>query len=967
MTLQSVIKRYTAGSKGLITEGNELAGPEDSTLKDVNYERLTDQTARRKRAILEETLDRALYRPVDYSALGPIPYTENRFRNLSSFIWKTPAHAEGFSVLVEEVGHRIRFYRMDHDVTDDAGQKQYMRQNRYSDEVWLELWGQSAISEVELRDRRPCTYAEGDGSLYIFNNTSGTIRVDLTSVDGDTAEGVLQFTPIGTWIRDYSGAAEDTLPNHRHQGTDEATAPGQLYNGQPIPVGTLPGARYITDELPDNRAYNLTNTGWPEKDIATFKENSEEDYRVYSQFRLKGSTLDADSGRYFVTKQRNDYEYPALQDRYLDGRNINEDGQDVFLFSQLNEAQERTGEPTRGGRIGHSDYHPAGTLQPTPVDHLAAQAGSVQVTNEAVATMVGTNIRFTIQYNDPQFHSFGRSDDNVAIFVHQCTFVVTLADEDGNLVERVGGFSGVVDAVKVSGGTADHYQLTFDHDLGQIGAVANMTSQNSPTPMSSVTQPGTFWAHPSPLHTAHRLPDNGEFFDYRRRKRPTSGAFYANRLWQLADEHSRVYYSQMVSGGNNRNRNSSMNRESLCYTSASPTDGEDSAVVATDGGYIYLPDSGTMLGAEVLGTSLYIMTDNGIHTVQPGGAGFFLPTDFRVQKVVDAEVLGQKAWVNTGIAILVMTDQGILRISAEGIENLTTRSILSRYDELVQLHQYTDYIAAFDPDSQVARFAFSPEMRTRNPDGSVYSVNSLNNAMRDQGTIMLNYSERFSHWYEYELSKGGAVSEMVVIPYTQQVETYNRFRYLCVTEDNFDTPRTEWGVEAEFDMNGTLSWIEGSLDTFRDYRDLPATPDHNEIQAEMITNHQMYGEGHNFSQIKYVVVFNRNVTSHLVQQVDLSYENNVNGSTLVQAMWDWSDQENRGQYSGFQETYKFRRSFITQATTAVEDENRGEPLLAAKIKIRGRGREFRLHYLSQTGLDSHIVGWNIEGLVLSKT
>ena len=964
--VQQVNERFTAASKGLITEGNELAAPRDSTLDETNYERLADITARRRRPIVEEIANRANYLPVDSTLGGATPLLDTSNRYTSSFIWKTPAHRENVSILVEEVGGSIRFYRLDHDITDD-GAKRYMRKLPFDDEILLALWGRSATTDVAINDRRACTYAEGDGSLYIFSNHAGTIRVDLVGDNNDRSVAALQFTPIGTWIRDYTGAAESSAGNHRFNGSDPTTNPGNLFNGINIESPAI-DLVFITDELPNDRAYNLTNTGWPEANIAQFKEQSDEPYRVYSQSRIKGSVLDTDTGRWYVEKQRNTYQYPSLQDRYLDGRTINEDGQNLFSFQMINEAQERTSEPTQGGRVGSSDYHPAGTLQPMPVDHLAPQEGNSSQTNTVTCELLPTGeLEFTVGFNRAQFHSFGRENANLAVFVHQCVFTVTVPDENGVPVNRVGGFSGVFNAEKIGGlGLNGYFTLRFRHDLGAVGDLAGATGQGQSDPLFSTATGGngSFWAHPAPIHTPHRLPDNGESFDYRNEKRPTAGAFFANRLWQFADEHDRLYYSQLVSGGNNRTRSSSLARESLCYTSASPTDGEDSQVVATDGGYVYLPNSGTHLGGVVLGQVLYVFTDTGIYMVQPGGAGFFLPTDFRISKIIDAEVLGQKAWAIAGNSIHVATDQGVLKIDEEGITNLTTQSIRSKYVELTKADRDVEVIAAFEPETQTVRWVFSQRLRSQTPGGSVLGNSDMDFQLKREHTTMLSFSERHQHWYQYDLSNGGVITDMLVLPYTVRTETYNRFRYLCTTLGEATAPPvTQWGVELLWDENGTDDWVEGSPTGFRDYRDT-GWAGQLTVQGFMLTNHQLLGDGIFFNQIHYLVAHNRNVTTHLIDDGNGLYSPNIDGSTLCSVQWDWSDQEGWGKFTSPQETYRFRRSFITAATAAIEEERRGEPVLVAKIKIRGRGREFRILWQTQDDKDSHLIGWNIIGTII---
>jgi len=353
-------------------------------------------------------------------------------------------------------------------------------------------------------------------------------------------------------------------------------SPGQPFLASGRQVLTTEGSNPVdlplTSEIPLPRYYNYSNTGWDERGLAEFITQSMEPYEILSPF--------AKDGR--ITKNRgSDPIIPALSDRYLAGRQVDEDGQETFAFNQLIEARQNRASPPMGARIKHSALHPAGTLVGQPSNML-----------ENIQTVVFTNGSYFISVNmdTPQVHSIGVPADSLALFVHYMTF--TVEDADGRVWE--GGFSGVLDAQLQSASTSD--TVVFSEYNNQYLVDNGFTN---------FTVTGLY-GHPGPQYFPHQVRDNDARYDFRAGRRPSTGAFFAGRLWQSGDVHSRLYFGQQLEAGTNVARDRGVARESLCYAAADPTDGFDSALVATDGGYINISDTGTHYGLVVLGSGLSV-------------------------------------------------------------------------------------------------------------------------------------------------------------------------------------------------------------------------------------------------------------------------------------------------------------------------------------------------------------------------
>ncbi len=910
MSVTPYTKVSSASLAGLVTDGNALMVTEQSNLDEANYELMRDGSRRRRRPIVQET-DGAL------TFLGS---SKGSIR--SSYIWQTPAFREDISILCEQDNKEVKFYLISKNTPS------YTRGTLLYDVLKLELWTRVSIDTAYVDSF--CTYTEGNGSLYIFNSVTGTIKVDL--IDNNR----LRMSPIGRWVRDYKGAAEKEELDYRKPRVGSIT---EYSPSIPFILGADEEVR-ITQELGVERAYNLSNSGWDAKAVSEFMIQSDKDYVVRDPSNVyiaDGASVTTSNVGLVgtVTKIDNPSLWPATTDKYLSGRQIDERGVDQFSFPQLIQAKDNKNMPPLGSRISHSEYGPAGTLVGIPTDML--DDSSVEV---SILTGIYS---ISITFSSRQTHAIDPFRTNYATFINSLTYTVV---KDG--IEYQGGMSGVFPSANIT----------------NAGKTITFTYVNFNTNAYDTFTLTSLYAHPSPEYFPHIVPNNGNGYDYRvASKHPLSGAFFAGRLWQTADSHNRLYFSQIVEASLGSTDNYEVNSESLCFSVADPTDGDDNAVVASDGGYINTSDSGTHYGLVPLGDSLLLLTNKGIWAIRPGNSGVFTASNYQFIKVVGAEVLGRQAFISTGDQVHVATDEGILVLVMEStsfgntsvvVQRALERRLQKGYEDIIS--QFPSPTAAYDAENRTVRWLFRAKTDWDYEDGV--------------GQPMLSYSFYHNAWYKYVLGADSRVFDILALPYSTTTNTYNKFRYLIggPSTPTSNVYLTGWGVEVEFGEEGLGLWVQNGVRTgelFADYRPLshqldifrPAVP------AYMLTNHMIPGEGVRWSQINYIIVYNRNVTETFRSIGNDDVRASVEGGTLLSVRWDWMDRQSTGKWSDPYQTYKYRRSYISSGVTGPNDF--GEPILAHKMKLRGRGREFRLYFESDGHKDSHIEGWAYQGYILN--
>ena len=918
-------KVSSASIAGLVTDGNALMTTEQSNLDETNYELLRDGTRRRRRPILQELSD---------------VQNGNYFRSSvddslrSTYLWKTPAFKDNYSIVVEEIDGEIRFYSIDHNSPT------YVRDNELDqDRLRLELWGDRLVFAAGADAQAayyadiaaPCTYTEGNGSLYIFNSRAGTIKVELLD------SGRLRMSAIGTWVRDYLGAVEEVELDYRQPRTGDTDTWSTGF-GFKDPDETV----LITEDLDSARAYNLSNTGWDAKAVSEFMIQSDQDYTVrdpssvYVSDDASVSELTTVVNGTLIAVRTvidNPSLWPATTDRYLAGRQVDEKGVNQFSFSQLVQAKENKSMPPRGARINTSQHGPSGTFVGCP--------SNLGNSTTSVLDSAGGRTRLSTTFGNRQSHYDGNNTLQSAIFIHAMSFTV---EKDGRTYQ--GGFSGMRTLASIS---ADGLTVEFDYWNPILSDYTNWVTEE-------------MYVHSSPEYFPHALYGHAGGHDYRSKgRRPQAGSFFSGRLWQTSDSHNRVYYSQIVQVSTGESAARGMNVESMCYSVADPTDGDDNALVPTDGGYINTSDSGTHYGLVALGDSLLLLTDRGIWAIRPGTGGVFSATNYTFTKVVGAEVLGPEAYVSTGDQVHVATEEGILALALQSTSFGNTTVTVSRMLDNRLMKGYEDIVSTwsrptgkYDPETRTVRWLFRPSEAADWPteEQPVLSLSLYHNA-----------------WYKYTLGTQCKVIDMAVWPYSSTTETYNKFRYLVTldipTEPGLVT--SDWGVEVNFSPTGEAEWIKnwiGEDEKFADYRPLyPYTGVRDPIDAFMLTNHMLPGQGINWSQINYIVTHNRNVTESWVDNGDGTASASMEGGTLLSIRWDWMDQFSTGKWDNPYQTYKYRRSYLPAGPT--ESNTFGEPVLVHKMKLRGRGREFRLYFESDGHKDSHIEGWAYQGYILN--
>ena len=415
-------------------------------------------------------------------------------------------------------------------------------------------------------------------------------------------------------------------------------------------------------------------------------------------------------------------------------------------------------------------------------------------------------------------------------------------------------------------------------------------------------------------------------------------ATYAGRVW-YAGVGSKVYYSQIV-------ENSFQVGE--LFQSNDPTSEESPDILATDGGYIHIPEAQGIKKLHPFGSSLLVFADNGVWRVSGIDGNLFKADDFSVYKITDfglafrtSLVAGQNAvpfwWSYTGIHTIQVTEGGGL---AE--VNLSRDTIQTFFDQIGS-DERTFVTGIYDSLEDQVVWAY-PEAN----ESTEYKLNRL---------LFLDVS--LGAFYPWKISDAAGTSPYVVGMSFYSGKGSNTVTFEVIDSNgnnvvdssgNIVTVDRDAGVAGSSNVYfATLVGTEFNFSRVNSTSYLDWGTANYEAYAESAFNFS--GDlGRRKSNI-YITVFMRQTETGFV--VSGSGYDAVDESSLkVSGFWDFKNTPSTTQ----QEAYRLKYPVYVDPLN-LDTFDYPSNLIATRLKLRGRGRVLKLRFEGQQGKGFKIVGW----------
>lgn len=381
-----------------------------------------------------------------------------------------------------------------------------------------------------------------------------------------------------------------------------------------------------------------------------------------------------------------------------------------------------------------------------------------------------------------------------------------------------------------------------------------------------------------------------------------------------------------------------------CYSDADPTSEVDSELVATDGGYINIPNSGQIYKLMAKGDMLLVFAEHGIWAVT-GDEGGFRGTSYQVVKLSSFGVLSPYSIVDTEDSAMywnrggiygIVPDQSTGRLTAANITETTIQTLYNEIDQAPKKH----CVGSFDPVNRRVSWMYN--------DDSAYTGNTFVNKYNKE----LVYDLVLGAFYKNSISSYEDPSPYIAA-YLETPDFLLRAEGVRTRGDSVTKYLTVQFIDPATNA-ASLSFAYYRSPSLRDWVSSDGVGV--SYTSYLITGYETMGESmRNKTAQKLITHFKRTELTAVDNGSGEAVPDNPS-SCLVQSRWDWSDSSNSGKWSEQFQAYRPMPYIMTIG----EDIDYGYEVITNKTTIPGRGRALSIMFTSDADKDFYLYGWAIK-------
>jgi len=348
-----------------------------------------------------------------------------------------------------------------------------------------------------------------------------------------------------------------------------------------------------------------------------------------------------------------------------------------------------------------------------------------------------------------------------------------------------------------------------------------------------------------------------------------------------------------------------------CHSHNDLTAAEANSVLATDGGFVSLPNIGLAHGMRSVGNKLLIFSSTGVWEISSDT--IFKSTDYSVRRISTEEVIDMLSvvlvegnimyWAKSGIKMLV-PDERTGRLA----EQTVSGNIDSLYRTLVDV---TIYAAGYDAVQGYAKWIYLVSGETEYKE--------------------LHLNVKLGAFVTATIGSGNldAATDIPLIYIPTKLQS------------------------TDGDSNMDIQTFNSAFNQFRTY-----ITDGNKAHASMTTNISTFGDGSKRKQATFLNMYFRQ-TERSVGEFGLEDQS----SCLTRVAWDFADHEDSNKYSTEFQAYRLKR---VNMPTMNGPYIYGKGVVETRSKLRGSGNALSVSIRTE-GSHCHLYGLNLHMLGNTKT
>ena len=426
-----------------------------------------------------------------------------------------------------------------------------------------------------------------------------------------------------------------------------------------------------------------------------------------------------------------------------------------------------------------------------------------------------------------------------------------------------------------------------------------------------------------------------------------------------------------------------------CYQEADPTSEQISDIIDTDGGFVTIPEAGTIVKLVEGTNSVIVIARNGVWEIF-GDTGGFVATSYQVSKITDQGCINPHSVVQVEDVTMFWSISGIIALKTDATsqrlvaEDITATTIKTLYNDDIPETAKTFAKGYYNPtdkkvlwlwndDTRVALTGFELAGGFYDYTGGLYNRWWYNRELVFDMTLGAWHTRTIGRTiYDIGLS-GPDIAGISITPnmvtavdvcpvlhngtqvQADTVDVIVSIDYLVVAESKVKYLTMLSGVELEW----AYTFSEYKTTNFQDWdsTSFSGTPSGIDAPAYLLTGTETYGASATKKQVPYCYFyFNRTETGFTDEGDNTPAVVGASGC-LVQARWDFANHSNSGKYGAQWQAYRLPRTYTVGASVTADTFDQGFEVITTKNKLRGRGKALNLRIDTEPLKDCHILGW----------
>lgn len=393
-----------------------------------------------------------------------------------------------------------------------------------------------------------------------------------------------------------------------------------------------------------------------------------------------------------------------------------------------------------------------------------------------------------------------------------------------------------------------------------------------------------------------------------------------------------------------------------CYQDGDPTGRETADVLDTDGGFLRISEAKNIHTLVNIGTSLIVIAENGVWSIDGGSDYGFSATNYRVEKISSFGGISNSSvvvennrlyyWADDGIYAVGRNQFGDLEVSSisvstiqsfyQDIPTLSKEKATAIYDNITKKVRWViNYTNLLSENNITKELVFDTAL-------GAFSVNRIYN-------LAPNIVNVYSLFQTSPYSTG----TMIDLIYAGSEPVYAGDEEVAGTIVSINSSLQATKYLAIRELNGQIRYSFALYRNlkFKDWESIDGAG--KDAKAFSLTGHQIVGDSSVEKQIPYLVMhFERTE-----REVDGDFVPTNQSSCLFRCQWNFSNSVNSKKWTPLMQAYRYRKALL--ATEPFGEYDNGFEVITTKNKVRGSGRAFALYFETEPEKDCRILGWSI--------